>query len=105
MLTHLQSKPSMYSLDQIILRARALRQRNANMPSAVREKAELLLVVQHFAESAPAAARLALLAASAPLRGAAHSEAKRLGITSVGAGDDGAGTRHVVLVQAPPTPA
>lgn len=100
MLRHLRSEPVVYSLDQAVLRARQLRQRHANMPSAARERAELLLVVQRFADDAPAAARLALAPAPAPLRGAAHSEAARLGISSTGGGSGD--SRHVVLVQAPP---
>ena len=103
MLAHLRSAPSMYSLDQSVLRARMLRQRHANMPSAARDKEEVLLLVRRFAEAAPAATRLALPAAAQPLRGAAHTEAKRLGISSVGGGSEE--TRHVVLVQAPPTAA
>ena len=47
--------------------------------------------------------RRALLCQPPPsaLRGAAHTEAKRLGISSVGGGSEE--TRHVVLVQAPPS--
>ena len=58
-------------------------------------KAEQLmrLMVQRFAEKAPAASRLQLPAAAKALRAAAHDEAKKQGITSVGAGDEERGAR------------
>ena len=79
-----------------------LRQRHANLPNDAREQAEVRLLVQEFAEKAPAASRLQLAPAAKRLRAAAHAEAKRLGILTDGAGDESAGTRCVVLIQAPP---
>lgn len=94
--------PCMYGLAQCVLRARTLRQKWANMPSASREQEEVRLLVQQFAAEASAAGRLALPPASKQLRAVAHAEAKRLGITSAGGGVS-EGERHVVLVQSPPS--
>ena len=104
-LNHLRASPSMYSLAQCILRARTMRQRWANMPSVTRERQEQALIIERFAEAAPPAARITLAAGGTTdraMRGAAHGEAKRWGITSLSEGNEAAGTRRVVLVQAPP---
>ena len=100
-LQHMRANACMYGFEQCVLRARTLRQRHANLPSASKERVEVELLVQQFAETAPAASRLSLPPAPKNLRGAAHGEAKRLGIQSTHGGDEAAGTRCVVLVQVP----
>ena len=94
----------MYSLEQCVLRARVFRRRHTLLKGGALHQAEVRLMVQRFAEKAPAASRLQLPAAAKALRAAAHDEAKKQGITSVGAGDEESTTRCVVLVHAPPTP-
>jgi hypothetical protein len=77
-LANMRAEPCMYELGQCVLRARTFRQRHANLPSAAKERAEVELLVQRFADAAPAASRLSLPPVSKALRGAAHGEAKRL---------------------------
>ena len=102
-LAHMRGQACMYGLAQCVLRARTMRQRWANLPSASREQEEVRLLVQQFVAEASAASKLALPPGSKQLRAIAHAEAKRLGITSTGGGAESDGTRCVVLVQAPPS--
>ena len=94
----------LFALEQCVLRVRVLRARHTLLKGDALHQADVRLMVQRFAEKAPAASRLQLPAAAKALRAAAHDEAKKQGITSVGAGDEESTTRCVVLVHAPPTP-
>ena len=100
-LTRMRAEACMYGLEQCVLRARTLRQRHENLPSASKERAEVELLVQDFAEHAPEASRVSLPPSSKALRGAAHGEAKRLGIKSTHGGEEADSTRCVVLLQVP----